>query len=158
MTNTKRSRRIGLLIGTAVVLAGFAYMISGGISSNLVYFLTPGELLARGEAGVDQPVRLGGQVAPNSVHWDAQALDLRFVLQDEVGEQIEVHASKAPPQMFREGIGVIVEGRLTTAGVFESSTLMVKHSNEYRPPEEGHDPQQLLKTLVREPSTDQGRP
>ena len=151
MTKMKRNRRIGLIIGTAVVLIGFGYMISGGISNNLVFFLTPGELLAKGESSVDAPVRLGGQVAPNSVHWDAQALDLRFVLQDETGESIEVHASKAPPQMFREGIGVIVEGRLTAAGIFESSSLMVKHSNEYRPPEEGHDPEKLYKTLVREP-------
>jgi len=145
--------RLGLIIAAVVILAGFVYLITGGISSNLVYFLTPGELLAKGNDAFDTPIRLGGQVAPNSVKWDAEALDLRFTLQDAEGKQVEVHARKAPPQMFREGIGVVVEGRYLETGVFESSTLMVKHSNEYRAPEAGHDPEQMLKTLVREPAT-----
>lgn len=139
----------GLLAGGIVVLSGFAYLVSGGIGENLVYFYTPGELLAKGTSAYDQPVRLGGQVAPQTVQWNAEALDLRFVLQDTDG-QVEVHARKAPPQMFREGMGVVVEGRLTRAGVFESHNLMVKHSNEYRAPEEGHDPATLYRTLISE--------
>ena len=151
MSESKGRKRIGLLVGTLVVLAGFGYLLTGGISSNLVYFFTPGELLAKGAEVVDDPVRLGGLVSPGSVQWNAQALDLRFRVTDETGREIEVHASNAPPQMFREGIGVIVEGRVTSAGVFEATSLMVKHSNEYRAPEEGHDPEKLYRTLVREP-------
>jgi cytochrome c-type biogenesis protein CcmE len=93
--------RLGLIIAAVVILAGFAYLVTGGISSNLVFFLTPGELLAKGTDAYDTPIRLGGQVAPNSVKWDAEALDLRFTLQDAEGKQVEVHARKAPPQMFR---------------------------------------------------------
>ncbi len=147
-----RNTRVGVVIAVVVILLGFGYLMSGGISNNLVYFFTPGELLAKGSSAYDKPVRLGGLVAPNSVHWDAQALDLRFTVQDEDGKTIAVHAPKAPPQMFREGIGVVVEGRMTPAGVFESTGLMVKHSNEYRPPTHGENPEKLYKTLVRDGS------
>jgi cytochrome c-type biogenesis protein CcmE len=153
MANSRRHKRVGLMLASAVILSGFAYLLTGGISSNLVYFLTPGELLAKGPAIYDQPVRLGGLVAPNSVTWDAPSLDLRFTVRDEYGKEVEVHARGAPPQMFRAGIGVIVEGTFTPAGVFESTNVLVKHSNEYRAPEAGHDPEKLLRTLVREPAS-----
>ena len=144
-----KKRGIGLLTGAIVILSGFVYLVSGGIGENLVYFMTPGELLESGASVYDRPVRLGGQVRPGTVEWDAHALDLRFTLQDETGE-IVVHARKAPPQMFREGMGVVVEGRYTRAGIFESTNLMVKHSNEYRAPEEGHDPKEMYKSLMSE--------
>jgi cytochrome c-type biogenesis protein CcmE len=144
--------RIGLIIAAVIILGSIGYMMAGGVSGNLVWFLTPSELLAKGPELVDAPIRLGGQVAPNSVKWDPETLDLRFTMQDTDGSQVEVHAKKAPPQMFREGIGVVVEGRYLSSGVFESTSLMVKHSNEYRAPEPGHDPKEMVKTLVREPA------
>jgi cytochrome c-type biogenesis protein CcmE len=146
-----KRKRAGLLIAAVVVLAGFGYLVAGGIGDNLVYFVTPGELLAKGEAVYEKPIRLGGQVMPGTVHWDAASIDLRFVLQDEEG-RVEVRSRRAPPQMFREGQGVIVEGKYTRAGVFESTNLLVKHSNEYRPPEDGHPkPTEMYRSLIREP-------
>jgi cytochrome c-type biogenesis protein CcmE len=142
-----KRRSFGLIAGAVVILSGFGYLVYGGIGDNIVYFLTPGELHARGERAVDAPVRLGGQVKPGSVRWDAQQLDLRFVLQDADGE-VEVHSTKAPPQMFREEMGVVVEGRLRRGGVFEATNLMVMHSNEYRAPEEGSHPRDLYRSLI----------
>ena len=141
--------RAALAGGALALLAGFGYMLYGSIGDNLVYFLTPSELLARGEAAYGTPVRLGGQVVPGSVVWDARALELTFRLTDGTRE-IPVHSKGAPPQMFRDGAGVIVEGRYTRAGTFESTNLMVKHSNEYRPPHPGERPQELYRTLIRE--------
>ena len=150
MSNRRRGRKLGLVAAAVIVLSGFAYLLQGGISENLVFFRTPGEVLALGDEIVGDPIRLGGQVVPGSVQWNAEAIDLRFLMQDENGVSIEVHATKAPPQMFTDGIGVIVEGKLTAAGIFESDNLMVKHSNEYRPPAEGEHPADLYKTLVVE--------
>jgi cytochrome c-type biogenesis protein CcmE len=136
------------MTGVVVVLGAFVYLLSGGISNNLVYFYTPGELLA---SGTSEPVRLGGQVKPGSMSWNAEALDLRFVLQDDDGE-ISVQARSAPPQMFREGQGVVVEGRFTDSGVFEADNVMVKHSNEYRAPAEGEQhPKDAYRSLVDKP-------
>jgi cytochrome c-type biogenesis protein CcmE len=132
-------RRPGLFGGAAVVVAAFGYLVYGGIGENLVYFLTPTELLARGEQAYDSPVRLGGDVKPGSVHWDADALDLRFELTDGAGA-VRVHSRGAPPQMFRDGMGVVVEGRLRPEGIFESTNLMVMHSNEYHADEDGEKP------------------
>ena len=143
--------KAGAIAGIAVVLSAFGYLVYGGIGDNLVYFLTPPELLAKGEAAYDAPVRLGGMVVPGSVTWNAEAIDLRFRMKGEGTETVEVHASKAPPQMFRENMGVVVEGRLTRAGVFEASNLMVKHSNEYRAPDAGEDPHETYKSLMQEP-------
>jgi len=146
----RRSSRKPLAIAALVVMVGaFGYLTYGGVEENLVYFLTPKELVAKGAKAIDRPVRLGGQVVPGSVQWNADALDLRFRVTDGSSE-ILVHSNGAPPQMFRAGIGVVVEGKYARTGVFESHSLMVKHSNEYRAPKagEGH-PDRLDKTLVR---------
>ncbi|HSJ05831.1 MAG TPA: cytochrome c maturation protein CcmE [Longimicrobiales bacterium] len=146
----RRGKLVGGILATVIILSGFGYLMYGGIGENLVYFVTPGELLARGSEAYDKPVRLGGQVVPGTVRWNADDLDLRFTLQD-VDGSVDVQSRKAPPAMFREGQGVIVEGKLNSSGVFESSSVMVKHSNEYRPPED-HDqlPEYKYRDLIRE--------
>lgn len=149
MNGSRLGRRLALIAGVVVLLSGFGYLLWGGIGESLVYFLTPTELSAKGSDGYEVPIRLGGMVVPGSVEWDAEALDLRFRLADDQRE-IEVHSTAAPPQMFREGIGVIVEGKLQKSGVFQATNLMVKHSNEYRPPHEGERPEELYKDLIRE--------
>lgn len=142
-------KRAWVLGGATVILGVFAWLLFGGLEKNMVFFLTPRELLAKGTEGVGVPVRLGGQVKPGSVKWDAQALDLRFTVTDGGGE-IPVRSTGAPPQMFRDGMGVIVEGRVGTGGVFEASNLMVKHSNEYRAPKPGEEAHEKYKTLIQQ--------
>ena len=149
MSSVQGRRRSALVVGVVIIVAAFGFLLYGGIDKNVVFFLTPNELLARGTEAYDVPVRLGGLVQPGSVKWDADKLDLRFVVMDSGGQSINVHSSGAPPQMFRDGMGVVVEGRYHRSGVFESTNLMVKHSNEYRKPEHGERPQQMYKSLVK---------
>ena len=142
-------RRVALILVPLVLLGAFGYLLYGGIDQNIVYFLTPKELLAKGTAIHDTPVRLGGQVVPGSVQWNAERLDLRFRVTDGAGE-VAVHSRGAPPQMFRDGMGVVVEGRYGKDGVFESSNLMVKHSNEYRAPHDSAQmPAEMYKSLIK---------
>jgi cytochrome c-type biogenesis protein CcmE len=137
------------VIGGGVVIAGvFAWLLFGGLEKNVVFFLTPQELHAKGSAGVGVPVRLGGQVKPESVQWDAKTLDLRFVVTDGQGE-FPVKSSGAPPQMFRDGMGVVVEGKVGNDGVFHPSNLMIKHSEEYRAPAPGEAAHEKYKTLIK---------
>jgi cytochrome c-type biogenesis protein CcmE len=144
----KLPKKAGAIAATVVLLSGFGYLAYGGIGDNLVYFLTPSELMARGTDAYDGAVRLGGEVKPGSVQWNAQALDLRFVLTDGTRE-VSVQSKGAPPQMFRDGMGVVVEGSYSREGVFRSTNLMVKHSNEYRAPPAGHKPEYLYKELPK---------
>ena len=140
------------IIGGAVVLvAVFAWLLFGGLEKNVVFFLTPKELLAKVRDGVGVPVRLGGQVKPGSMTWDAKSLDLRFTVTDGIKE-IPVHSTGAPPQMFRDGMGVVVEGRVSQAGVFQATNLMVKHSNAYRAPKPGEEAHEKYKTLITQGS------
>ncbi|MCX5767335.1 MAG: cytochrome c maturation protein CcmE [Gemmatimonadetes bacterium] len=141
-------KQVWMIVAGAVLVSAFGWLLIGGLDKNVVFFLTPKELLAKGNSGYEVPVRLGGQVKPKSVQWDDKALDLRFVLTDGAGD-VSVHAKGAPPQMFRDGMGVVVEGKYGRDGVFQSSSLMIKHSNEYRPPKAGEKPQEMYKTLIK---------
>lgn len=143
-------RKLAIGLALVAILGAFGYLLWGGVESNIVYFLTPRELLAKGAKAYDAPVRLGGMVVPGSVEWNAQALDLRFRVTDG-SKEVAVHSRGAPPQMFRDGQGVVVEGRFGRDGVFESHNLMVKHSSDYRPPKNGQvHPGDVEKTLTRE--------
>lgn len=134
-----RARKRGrwFLIG-ALVVAGsaFALITAGGIGKNLVYYWGPTELHAAGDKAVGATIRLGGLVAPGSLSRNSSGSGLEFDVIDRQGGRVHVHSTSVPPQMFREKIGVVVEGTMTTAGTFESNRLMVSHSNEYRIPSE----------------------
>jgi cytochrome c-type biogenesis protein CcmE len=149
MSSVQGRRKSALVVAVVIIVAAFGFLLYGGIDKNVVFFLTPQELLQRGTAAYDVPVRLGGLVQAGSVKWDAERLDLRFVVMDSGGQSVNVHSTGAPPQMFRDGMGVVVEGKYHRNGVFESTNLMVKHSNEYRKPEHGGRPQEMYKSLVK---------
>ncbi len=138
----------------AMLIAGgaLAYISLGDIGENLVYYWEPQELLAKGDDGVGKPVRLGGVVKNGSVKFDEKSLDLRFavgIMPEEGGATVAVNATGAPPQMFREGIGVVVEGRYD-GETFNADRVLVKHSNEYRAPRGDETGEQLAETLVIE--------
>ena len=143
----KTSNKIWALVGVLAIGGAVAMLIMGGLKQNVVYFLTPSELLARGAEVYDTPLRLGGQVKPESKVWDAETLHLEFVLTDSIGE-VHVVSTGAPPSMFREGIGVVVEGKYRESGTFEATNLMVKHSNEYEAPHGDTPPSETYKSLI----------
>jgi cytochrome c-type biogenesis protein CcmE len=127
----------GVLVLVAVVLVVVGYLAFSSIGSALVYYLTPSELLARGEAGIGQTVRLGGQVVPGSV--SGPATDLTFAITDGDTE-ITVHSTVAPTRSFREGSGAVVEGQLGEDGTFTATQVIVKHDENYQAPEPGAQP------------------
>jgi cytochrome c-type biogenesis protein CcmE len=116
----------------AVAAVAFAVITAGGIGRNLVYYWGPSELHAAGPRAVGATIRLGGQVAHDSVVY-REGSELEFDVRD--GRAVvHVKSRGVPPQMFREGIGVVVEGTMTPAGHFQCDRLMVSHGNEYRAP------------------------
>lgn len=149
MTTQARNR---LLAVAALLVAGggLAFIALGDLEENLVYYWSPGELLKQGDKGYGPTVRLGGVVKPGSIEWNAAANELKFQLADSHAAEaamVKVHSREVPPQMFRDGIGVVVEGTYSRAAVFESNRLMVNHSNEYRAPKEGEDPKKWQESL-----------
>ncbi|HET7293624.1 MAG TPA: cytochrome c maturation protein CcmE [Vicinamibacteria bacterium] len=124
----------GALLAAA---AGLAVITVGGIGENLVYYWGPTELAAAGERAIGANVRLGGLVAEGSVRRGSGVSGVEFDVLDRKGAKVHVKSSGVPPQMFRERIGVVVEGTMTRDGYFKGSRLMVSHGNEYRAPGEG---------------------
>jgi cytochrome c-type biogenesis protein CcmE len=133
-------RRWGLVLGVAVVAAVIGWLALGGIGNALVYYLTPSELLARGDAAIGQTMRLGGLVKEGSV--SGPATDLTFVLTDGTHE-VTVHSTSAPTSSFREGVGAVVQGQLTGGGIFEAEQVLVKHDENYVAPSEGEVPSHI---------------
>ena len=128
--------------------AAFAVITAGGIGRNLVYYWGPTELKAAGDKAIGATIRLGGLVAAGSIRPGDAVSNIEFDVLDRQGGTVHVKASGVPPQLFRERIGVVVEGTMTRGGYFQGNRLMVSHSNEYRVPGEGQkaDVKSLMRT------------
>jgi len=132
----------------AVAIVAFIVIAAGGINKNLVYYWTPTDLLSAGDKAYGATIRLGGMVASGSVKRPTGVSGLEFDVKD-AGKIVHVKSNGVPPQMFRENIGVVVEGTMTRGGYFQCNRLMVSHSNEYRAPKAGHrmDKKELEKLM-----------
>ena len=134
----KMRRRTRWFMAGAFVVAAIAFSVItvSGISDNLVYYWTPTDLRANGQKAYGASIRLGGMVAKGSIK-KLGGSAVEFVVHDGAN-RVPVKTTTVPPQMFRENIGVVVEGTMVPGGYFESSRLMVSHNNEYKAPEKGH--------------------
>jgi cytochrome c-type biogenesis protein CcmE len=130
----RRNRR--LLIGGVIILGALSYMIYGGMREAIVYFVTPSELKANEHARSDKFLRMGGMVVKGSLQKDLKELTYRFELTD--GKTtFPIFFKGVPPDLFSEGKGAVVEGRIGPDGVFQASTIMAKHAEEYSPHVDG---------------------
>ncbi|MBI2871727.1 MAG: cytochrome c maturation protein CcmE [Chloroflexi bacterium] len=120
------------IIGAAVVVLALAYLITVGIQSSAMYYLTVEEFLVEEKAAVGQRVRLGGTVAPESVQAVPGSTTLRFQVTD--GQRnIPVTYTGIVPDAFRPGGDVILEGALTPEGIFNAEVLLAKCPSKYAP-------------------------
>ena len=138
------TRRVKFIAGALVILAALGYLVFTGVSQSVVYFVTPSELSAAPVTG--KAYRLGGMVKPGTLTWNAQSLDLRFTLSDGRAS-VPVRHKGAPPDLFAEGRGAVVEGTWTADGYFKAGLIMAKHSEEYKAPHD--DSQAGYKELIR---------
>ena len=134
---SRRNTRRFMIGALAVAALAFIVIAAGGINKNLVYYWTPTDLYANGDKAYGATIRLGGMVSPGSIHNRAGVSGVDFDVHD-AGRVVHVKSNGVPPQMFRENVGVVVEGTMVRGGYFKSDRLMVSHSNEYRAPKKGH--------------------
>ena len=125
----------GLGVATALVLNAF--------QSNLVFFFTPTQVAAN-EAPRNRPFRVGGLVEPGSVVRDKDALTVRFRVTDSA-QTIPVAYTGILPDLFKEGKGVVAQGRLGADGSFTAHEVLAKHDENYMPPEAAHAVEQAHK-------------
>ncbi|HYW23925.1 MAG TPA: cytochrome c maturation protein CcmE [Terriglobales bacterium] len=131
-----RLPRLRTLVLGGAIAGSLGWVAGSGLTGgSLVYYETPGDLLAH-SSGRDR-VRLGGLVEPGSVQEVPGGV--HFVVTDGT-HQMPVFQQGGVPSMFQAGRGVVVEGVYGADGVFHGDTVMVKHDNVYRPPAPGEQP------------------
>lgn len=138
-----RHRRAALVVAGVLLVGGATALVLKAFRSNVVFFYTPSEIAA-GEAGVGRSLRIGGLVEQGSLHREADGVSVRFVVTDRV-KRVPVTYQGLLPDLFREGRGVVAEGRLEADGHFAASQVLAKHDENYMPPEAANALEQAAK-------------
>jgi len=128
-----RHKRLAMIAGGVAALGVAAALVLSAFEKNLVFFFTPSQVAAN-EAPQGRTFRIGGLVEPGSVKRQADGVTVRFVVTD-TAKSIPVAYRGILPDLFREGKGVVTQGRLGPDGVFQASEVLAKHDENYMPPE-----------------------
>lgn len=127
-----RNRRLGLIAAGGVLVAGAAWLVFAALERNVSYFYTPSEAAAANLAP-ETRIRLGGMVEVGSLV-EGPGLEIRFRVTDGA-RSVPVSYTGLRPDLFREGQGVIAQGRFSADGGFQADTILAKHDENYVPRE-----------------------
>ena len=138
-----RHKRLAIIAAGVAALAVAAALVLNAFQSNLVFFFSPSQIAA-GEAPKDRAFRVGGMVQAGSLKRLGDGLTVEFVVTD-TAKSIPVTYKGILPDLFREGKGVVAQGRLGPDGIFRASEVLAKHDENYMPPEAAHALEQAAK-------------
>jgi cytochrome c-type biogenesis protein CcmE len=136
-----RYKRAAIIVGALIVISIAAVLILNALNSNIALYVTPSEVAA-GKSPAGQVFRIGGMVKDGSVKRDG--LTVNFVITDMV-KDIPVAYTGILPDLFKEGKGAVIQGRLDPSGKFVASEVLAKHDENYMPPEAKHALEQAQK-------------
>ena len=125
------NRGIQLAFGGAIIVAILVAILYQGTKTT-VFFYTPEEILAAPAEFRGKTIRIGALVEPGSTTWNSRRVQLQFRVSEDSRNFIPVVFNGVKPDQFREGQGVVVEGRLDGKGTFQAGQVLVKHSEEYK--------------------------
>jgi cytochrome c-type biogenesis protein CcmE len=128
----KRSKQLAFIVFILFGVSSAAALALYALNRNIDLYYTPSQLLTTHPLA-NQRVRIGGFVEKGSVHFASQGLGVRFVLTDNQ-KNIVVAYYGLLPTLFREGQGVVVQGKLNSQGLFLADQVLAKHDENYRPP------------------------
>lgn len=128
-----RHRKLALIVVIVALLGGAVALVLNAFQSNLVFFFSPTQV-ANGEAPTERAFRIGGLVEEGSIRREADGLTTRFVVTD-TARTMPVTYTGILPDLFKEGKGVVAEGRLGPDGLFTATQVLAKHDENYMPPE-----------------------
>ncbi|SEM03612.1 cytochrome c maturation protein CcmE [Halomonas caseinilytica] len=129
----RRKQRLLVILGLVALVAIAVGLTLYALRSNINLFFSPVQIVA-GEAPLERQIRAGGMVKEGSVTRDPESLDVTFSVTDYV-EEVRVHYNGILPDLFREGQGVVVVGRLQPEGWVRADKVLAKHDENYMPPE-----------------------
>ena len=136
-----RHKRAAIIVGALIAISIAAVLILNALNSNIALYVTPSEVAA-GKSPAGQVFRIGGMVKDGSVKRDG--LTVNFVITDMV-KDIPVAYTGILPDLFKEGKGAVIQGRLDPGGKFVASEVLAKHDENYMPPEAKHALEQAQK-------------
>ena len=128
----KTRRAVWIVCGLGALGIASALVLNA-FQSNLVFFFSPSQVKAN-EAPRDRSFRIGGLVEEGSIRREPKGLTVRFVVTD-LAQQIPVTYTGLLPDLFKEGKGVVAQGKLDAEGVFRADQVLAKHDENYMPPE-----------------------
>jgi cytochrome c-type biogenesis protein CcmE len=128
-----RHRKLALIVLVVAVLGAAVALVLNAFQSNLVFFFSPTQV-ANGEAPSGRAFRIGGLVEEGSIRREADGLTTRFAVTD-TARSMPVTYTGILPDLFKEGKGVVAEGRLGPDGLFAATQVLAKHDENYMPPE-----------------------
>lgn len=129
---TRHKRLSFLLLGLAALGLASVFVLNA-FNSNLVFFFSPSQVAAK-EAPIGRSFRIGGMVEQGSLKRESNGLTVNFVVTD-TAKTIPVVYHGILPDLFKEGKGVVAQGKLTEDGVFHADEVLAKHDENYMPPE-----------------------
>jgi len=131
-----RHQRVVAIAAGVALIAIAAALVLNAFQGNVVFFFSPSQVMAK-EAPVEKTFRIGGMVEKGSLKRRADGLTVDFVVTD-TAKSIPVVYTGLLPDLFKEGKGVVAQGRLGPDGTFHASEVLAKHDENYMPPEVAH--------------------
>lgn len=128
----RKKRMLWVLAGVALVVLAVTLVLRA-LDANVMFFYSPSQVHA-GEAPKGSAFRVGGLVEVGSIQRSQNGLEVQFRITDEV-QRVPVQYRGLLPDLFREGKGVVVSGKLQNSGLFEATEVLAKHDENYMPPE-----------------------
>ncbi len=138
-----RHKRLVLIVGGLAVLGIATALVLTAFQQNLVFFYSPSQIV-NNEAPQGKAFRIGGMVEQGSLKRQPDGLTVRFNVTD-TAKVIPVTYTGILPDLFKEGKGVVAQGKLGADGVFHAHEVLAKHDENYMPPEAAHAVEQAEK-------------
>jgi cytochrome c-type biogenesis protein CcmE len=128
-----RHKKLALIAGALAILGIIAALVLNALNSNIALYISPTDVAA-GKAPQGKLFRIGGLVKEGSLAREADGVTVRFIVTD-TDKDLVVNYKGILPDLFKEGKGVVAQGRLTDAGTFAATEVLAKHDENYMPPE-----------------------
>jgi len=131
-----KHQRLVLVVLAVIAVLGAVLLAMWGLKDRAAYFYTPADIVA-GKASEGKAMRLGGMVERGSVRRQSDGITTRFIVEDGEG-RVPVTYRGILPDLFREGSGLVAEGKLGSDRTFVADNILAKHDERYMPPELGN--------------------
>jgi len=133
---TPRRKRIVLIAGGLAALSLATALVMNALDNSIAFYFTPTQVAA-GEAPRNKAFRIGGMVKEGSIRREADGLTVQFIVTD-TAKEVPVGYKGVLPDLFKEGKGAVVQGKIGDDGRFVATEVLAKHDENYMPPEAQH--------------------